>query len=222
MTTFTDRAYEYVQETWQASFTHPFVRGLVDGSLDQETFKFYVIQDAYYLEGFAAAHSLAAYHTEDKQLALAFSEGVVSTIQDELSLHDSFITDLNITDENLANYIPSPNAYAYMNHLKIQAQTGDPAKTVACLLPCYWLYEQIGQHLLEEGTDNKLYARWIKTYADPGFSAVVEKFKSIMNDLAEGKTEAEIQELLHIFAQSTYYEFLFWDDAYTHNNWTVD
>ena len=53
-------------------------------------------------------------------------------------------------------------------------------------------------------------------------AAVVEKFKSIMNDLAEDKTEAEIQELLHIFAQSTYYEFLFWDDAYTHNSWTVD
>ncbi|MBC7600053.1 MAG: hypothetical protein H7238_13685 [Polaromonas sp.] len=34
---------------------HPFVRGLADGTLEPETFKRYVVQDAFFLNAFAAA-----------------------------------------------------------------------------------------------------------------------------------------------------------------------
>lgn len=35
---------------WEASFYHPFVQGIADGSLPAEKFKFYMLQDAYYLK----------------------------------------------------------------------------------------------------------------------------------------------------------------------------
>ena len=39
---------------------YPSVRGLADGTLDPETFKRYVAQDAFFLNAFARAYALAA------------------------------------------------------------------------------------------------------------------------------------------------------------------
>ena len=52
----------FSQELWQsigpvyaAILRHPFVRGLMDGSLPRESFQFYAVQDALYLREFARA-----------------------------------------------------------------------------------------------------------------------------------------------------------------------
>lgn len=37
-------------EIWDAYFRHPFVRGIRDGTLDKARFRFYLMQDALYLE----------------------------------------------------------------------------------------------------------------------------------------------------------------------------
>ena len=44
----------------EACLHHPFVRGLADGTLESETFKRYVAQDAFFLNAFARAYALAA------------------------------------------------------------------------------------------------------------------------------------------------------------------
>ena len=46
---FTDIAMELSKEAWQASFHHPFVLQLQEGNLDPSIFRYYLIQDAYYL-----------------------------------------------------------------------------------------------------------------------------------------------------------------------------
>lgn len=45
---------------WEASFYHPFVQGIADGSLPLEKFKFYMLQDAYYLKHYTKVLALAA------------------------------------------------------------------------------------------------------------------------------------------------------------------
>ena len=46
---FTDIAMELSKEAWQASFQHPFVLQLQEGTLEPDIFRYYLIQDAYYL-----------------------------------------------------------------------------------------------------------------------------------------------------------------------------
>ena len=44
---FTDIAMELSKEAWQASFQHPFVLQLQEGTLEPSIFRYYLIQDAY-------------------------------------------------------------------------------------------------------------------------------------------------------------------------------
>ena len=52
---FADACLEHASDTWAEAFDHPFVHALADGTLDADTFKFYQMQDARYLEAFADA-----------------------------------------------------------------------------------------------------------------------------------------------------------------------
>ena len=48
------------QDLIQASLDTPFVQGIGDGSLPTAKFAYYVGQDAFFLEAFARAYSVAA------------------------------------------------------------------------------------------------------------------------------------------------------------------
>lgn len=42
---------------WEGSFVHPFIQGIGDGTLPVDRFKYYVMQDSYYLTHFAKVQS---------------------------------------------------------------------------------------------------------------------------------------------------------------------
>lgn len=50
---FTDIAMELSKKAWQASFHHPFILQLQEGNLEPAIFRYYLIQDAYYLKAFS-------------------------------------------------------------------------------------------------------------------------------------------------------------------------
>ena len=54
-----------VHASWNASFEHPFVTGVADGTLPLENFKYYVLNDAYYLSVFAKVQALGAAKAAD-------------------------------------------------------------------------------------------------------------------------------------------------------------
>ena len=47
--TTTEKLLEAAKDIWAEYNTHPFVKGIGDGSLDKEKFKYYMIQDYLYL-----------------------------------------------------------------------------------------------------------------------------------------------------------------------------
>ncbi len=50
---FTDRLWKRVEPIWNSYLEHPFVKGLGDGTLEQEKFKHWLKQDYVYLIDYA-------------------------------------------------------------------------------------------------------------------------------------------------------------------------
>ncbi len=50
---FSEHLRQAADASWQASFEHPFIRGIGDGTLPLDCFRHYVLNDAYYLSQFA-------------------------------------------------------------------------------------------------------------------------------------------------------------------------
>lgn len=205
---------------WQASFEHPFVRGIADGTLPLDVFKYYVMQDAYYLTHFAKVQAIGAVKAADLETTRSFAHHAEQTCAAEMALHESFMDLLDVTKSDWELFEPSPSAYAYVSHMYRSAE-GDLADVLAAILPCYWLYFEIGERLKEAKPGHPIYDRWIATYGSEWFSELVNEQKERMDRLAEGLSEKRKKELKDRFRRSSYYEWNFWQQAWTMESWEV-
>ena len=88
---FTNELWRSIRPIYNQILAHPFLRGLTDGTLSEERFRFYVLQDAVYLRDYARALSLAGVRSPDVSTLVMFNGHSAGAITVELSLHEGFL-----------------------------------------------------------------------------------------------------------------------------------
>jgi thiaminase/transcriptional activator TenA len=101
------------------------------------------------------------------------------------------------------------------------AVTDSFAVLAAAVLPCFWLYQDVGTTIAKEGAPNNFYQAWIDTYADEGFAAATQRMKAIVNAAAEAAGPSERGRMEAAFLRCAQHEWLFWDSAYHQKDWPV-
>src|SRR5260370_36890697 len=100
--TFTGELWQAIAPIWTAILAHPFVRGLTDGSLPREAFRFYAVQDALYLRDFARALSVAAARAPRAERIIRFNEHAAGALQVEMTLDDDFFKDFGLSPQQVS------------------------------------------------------------------------------------------------------------------------
>ena len=90
---------------------------------------------------------------------------------------------------------------------------------VAALLPCFWIYWDVGSAIARRAAAANPYRAWIDTYADAAFGEAVRPVIGITARAAAGTTPAMQARMLGAFVRCTQYEWLFWDGAYQQRGW---
>ena len=70
---FSEHLLEKLQPIWRKNHSHPFVKGIGAGTLDQEKFRFYMIQDYLYLIDYSKLFALGAVKATDLEDMAEFS-----------------------------------------------------------------------------------------------------------------------------------------------------
>lgn len=219
MMKFTDTLKKATEHSWELSLNHPFVKGIVKGDLPLDTFKYYILQDVYYLKHFGKVHAMAAAQADNFQHTALIADKAKRTALAELTVHEQHVKQLNITEEDMKNFRPAPTAYGYTSHLYRAALSGNFAQTIAALLPCYWLYADIGKEYANAAPAEPIYQNWIQTYASEWFQTSTEEQINLLNEYAEMASETEKEKITEQFILSKEYELAFWEMAYTKETW---
>lgn len=217
---FSEQLRKDVDAIWEASFHHPFVKGIADGSLSLDSFRYYVLQDSYYLSHFARIQALGAAKAGDLYTTARFAAHAQGTFEAELSLHENFSEKLGITDEEKASFEPAPTAYAYTSHM-YSAAYGHLGDILSALLPCYWLYYEIGERLQGSTPNEPIYQEWIAAYGGEWFRTLVKEQINRLDEIAEKVTEEDRNRMRKHFRISSQYEYSFWEMAYTLEKWPI-
>ena len=221
---FATSCLEAAGDVWQASFDHPFVQALADGTLEAERFRFYQMQDARYLEAFADACSLISTRCRRPSDKLWFIDAARLALVVEGELHAGYGEKLGYGPEDIAAVELTPNNRAYQNHMVSTAQRGTLVEAVAAVTPCPWLYIDLGQHLERElGAipDAHPYADWLRMYSDPEFNAYMDNLLERLQRFADTASGAERDRAREAFAISARYEWMFWQQAWDGQTWPV-
>jgi thiaminase/transcriptional activator TenA len=217
---FSEQLRKDVDSIWEASFNHPFVTGIADGSLPLDCFRYYVLQDSYYLSHFSRIQALGASKATDLHTTARFAAHAQGTSEAELSLHANFSKRLGITDEEKKAFQAAPTAYAYTSHM-YRAAYGHLGDVLSAILPCYWLYYEIGERLQGSTPAEPIYQDWIAAYGGDWFRELVEEQINRLNQIAETVTEEDRKRMREHFRISSQYEYSFWEMAYIKEKWPV-
>ncbi|MFP3164641.1 MAG: thiaminase II, partial [Acidianus sp.] len=69
----TEKMWSAIGDIYNAILSHPFIKGLVNGTLDEEKFKYYILQDYLYLREFSKALAIISAKAEKQDEAMLFS-----------------------------------------------------------------------------------------------------------------------------------------------------
>jgi len=216
---FTEELRESAAKSWEQSINHPFVQGVVRGDLPLETFKFYILQDIYYLKHYGKIHALAAAQAEDFKITAMLADKAKLTAEAELTVHEEHAKILEISDDEMGNLQPAPTAYGYTSHLYRAAGSGSLGQTIAAILPCYWLYADIGKIYQDAKPKETIYQNWIQTYASEWFHTSTQEIIDLLDEIAEKSSEKEKAKMKEQFLIAKEYELAFWEMSYTKEQW---
>lgn len=218
---FTGELWRSIEGIYAEILVHPFLTGLTDGTLAEEHFRFYVLQDALYLREYARALSLAGVRSPDESALVMFNEHSAGAIIVERSLHEGFLVDLGVTRGEAETTEASPTTLAYTSFLLRMATLGDYPEVLGAVLPCYWIYAEVGKALLERGSPNPRYRKWIDTYGGEEFGALVEAVLDLTDKVCEDLNPAQKARVEEAFVTTSRYEWMFWDAALRLEEWPV-
>ncbi len=219
MTGFSDRVWQRTTPLRAAIHALPFNRELAAGTLRQDCFQFYIRQDALYLEQYARVLALAGARGPDGAVLRLFAEYALEAVAVEQALHGAYFTRFGIDPAAPAD--PSPDCLGYTSFLMATAYHDPWEVLLAALLPCFWLYWDVGTAIARDAAPDNPYRAWIDTYADEGFGNAVRAVIAATDAAAANASAGVRDRMAAAFVRSSQYEWLFWDGAYQLRGWPV-
>ncbi|MCM1983490.1 TenA family protein [Lyngbya confervoides] len=164
-----------------ACLDHPFVQGIADGSLARDCFAYYIGQDAFFLDAFARAYSLAAAKAPCRE-SFATLHHLASGVLTELELHEGYALSWDI---DIHTVQPGSATRQYTDFLGATAWSQPLGVTVVAMAPCMRLYAFLGQSLAQQQPLSSSYHAWVDTYSSPEFEQLAQQIEALVDDYAQ-------------------------------------
>jgi thiaminase (transcriptional activator TenA) len=220
---FSNHLRKLTVSIWDAQLSHPFVVALGDGTLPEQKFQYYILQDARFLGDLSRVFAAGALRAPDSDSALRFAKLAEETITVERSLHENYGKRWNLTPKQMTSVPMAPTNYAYTRHMLTVAASGTAAEVTVVALPCAWVYCVVGRHLLRKGPPPKThpYRDWLMLYASPEFAEVQVWMRKKVDQWAKTGGKEELRRMEESFIISSRYEWMFWEMAWNEEQWPV-
>lgn len=185
-------------------------------------FTYFILQDYVYLLDFAQVLCQAGAKSPDLETLELFCRHAIGAVEVERSFHASFGKTLGLSRKQLDGVPKGPITQAYIGHLQSVARSASLGEIVAAVLPCYWIYGEVGRRLYRNRPARpKIYRQWIETYASEAFWHAVREQIQLMDRLGAAAGGGEKKLMSAHFILSSRYEFMFWEQAHRLESWPI-
>lgn len=212
---WSEEAWEATLPVYEAILRHPFVRELADGTLPRHKFEAYIIQDSLYIDNYCRVLA----HIASRMPQMAHTEAFLDFAKDgvyvEKTLHADYLSGAVPTAAMM-----SPACMLYTSVLNGHA-CGPVEAEAAAVLPCFWIYREVGRQIAATAKADNPYSAWIGTYSDAAFDASTTRAIAICDSLADAAAPYVRDAMTHSFVKCAKMEWLFWDSAYNLEKWKI-
>lgn len=219
---FSSQAWAATSETRARIDQLPLLTELADGTLEPERFVEYLVQDDFYLRGYTRALAMLATKAPHSRAAAFWANSASGAVAAEVAMHASLLGDDRLSALPRST-TASGTTRAYVNSLLAATAYEPYAVGVAAVLPCYWVYADVGHRLATTASlvADHPYAAWAAAYNDPVFQEETRTAIALLDEAAERADGETRQAMLTAFADATYFEERFWERSYALERWPL-
>lgn len=207
----------FLNELWKDSLSVyenilklPFIVELTEGTLSARRFVHYLQQDALYLLDYARALLLIGAKASMRSDIISFIKFAEGALIEEKALHDYYFNEYNI-DPNVEK---NDACFAYTHYLISIAAVSSLEEAIAAVLPCFWIYRDVGNYIHQNSVGNNPYEKWISNYANEAFSQAVNEALFICERMYRESSIYTQKVMRKAALQSSLLEWRFWDEPY--------
>lgn len=214
---FTLQLWEETKWIYDKIIHLPFNQELVKGTLKKDRFIFYVQQDSLYLVDYCRVLSIIASKLYNTERILQFLKFAEDSIIVEKAMHEQFLSGYKEKKE----IQKSPACFAYSNFLLSTAAFRSTEEAVASILPCFWIYREVGDYIYSNAKAGNPYQEWIDTYTAEEFRIATDLAIEATDEMADQASNIIRLKMKDVFILSTRLEYIFWESAYKKERWMV-
>lgn len=216
---FSDQLMFSVKDDWEKMVQHPFITGMIDGTLEKGKFAQYLIQDTIYLKYYAKVYAWGIIKTDDTDIMRRLYRDMDVIVSDESMMHIQYLKDLGYTEEKALAQPIHPVNKAYLDYMLHISQFGTLEEGLVGLMPCALSYYYIASRCYEladiQGTYEENYFKdWIDHYCGDGYKGCYDRTVDLCNLIAHNLVDLQKERLINIFQTGTQHELRFWDMAF--------
>ncbi len=218
--TTAERLLDATKEIWKSYYEHPFVKGIENGTLDKEKFRYYIVQDYLYLEEYAKVFGIGMAKAQSTETIKIFSEYISLLTGSEMNIHNGYMGKFAVTTEELESTSRALDNLSYTSYMLRVAYEEGEAEIFTAILSCAYSYELIVKNMIKNNPEclsHSFYGDWVKGYFSDEYSRGNIMLIETLNKLTENYTEKQLEHLTEIFAACSKYEYLFWELSWNLN-----
>ena len=202
---------------WAEYNKHPFVKGIEEGTLDKEKFKYYIMQDYLYLIEYAKVFGIGIAKSKSVKTSKLFASYVHLLTDGDMDIHRGYMGKFDVTEEELAQTPRALDNLSYTSYMLRVAYEESEVEILAAILSCAYSYEVIAHTIIKNRPNSvchDFYGDWIKGYASEAYHAKNVELIETLEMLTEHYTEEQKQHIIDIYIACSRYELAFWDLAW--------
>ena len=215
---WSEQAWKAAEPIYNRVLELPFLHELMNGSLAEDKFLFYIGQDAIYLSEYGKVLAGIASKLNKPEYKTAFLRFAGDTIAVEGILHESFLK----TNDKVVPNNASPTCLLYTGFMHSQLACSPIEVALASVLPCFWVYKNVGDFIVNhQQKSQNPYQSWIDTYGGEDFALSVKEAIDICDEVASTCNPAQRAAMTDAFVLAVKMEWMFWNSAWNREQWPI-
>ena len=211
-----DKSISWSEEVWNESNSvvekiknHKFIQELMEGVLNENIFKEYIIQDIMYCDIFNSCMKKLSEKIDIEEYNNKLLE--FSKSKSSISMREFYKNKYGLIPDTKKNNVNGK----YTSLIIDSVENKSIQEGLSSMLACYWVYFDVGNYIHDNQIKNKdnKYQNWIDNYGNPNYGKKVECYKNIC-DYYANLDPSKKESMKNIFLQCVQYEYDFFNEVY--------
>lgn len=198
---------------WERSLSTPFLKGLCDGSLSEECFKGYMVDDSLYLREYARIFAYGILHADNMEDMKTFYSLLSFVNEGEGSTRLYYIHRYELDDAAVQKLPLRAQNQAYVNTMLTTAKHAtSAAECMMAALPCMLSYGYLFGKILAEypQVQNTPYAHFVNDYAGDEYDRLCREWIAAAEQACEHLNDVQKTVCREVFMRCSEHEYEFW------------